>query len=226
MRAVYFKGPVEQSPIVLKDDGFHHLKNVVRTRVDDEVLVLNGKGLKVYTKVLSIEKKQIVLEEIKREVVEKKEHFSLAICLPKKEFFEDAMRIAIQVGIHEIYPLNSEYSQWTYSPSSRLEKILNSSLIQSNNPFYPEIHEPEDLKEFLSKLESPLHYFSSQNVENSKTSVEFGQKYLIGPEAGFSSEEMQLLENNINCFAHHLPTPIFTTVNATGIGFGYLMGRV
>jgi 16S rRNA U1498 N3-methylase RsmE len=50
---------------ILKDESLHHLVNVVRMKVGENLLLLNGQGLAVETLVEGISKREIKLKKIK-----------------------------------------------------------------------------------------------------------------------------------------------------------------
>ena len=61
MRASYKKDLVLQDTYQIKGDEAHHLLNVTRVKLDEEILLLNGRGLKIKTKVSSLLKRELVL---------------------------------------------------------------------------------------------------------------------------------------------------------------------
>ena len=67
MRAVYLKEiPKNDEVITIEDSPFHHLKNVCRVKLGDDVLLINGDGLRVFSNIAEINKKDIKLTITKR----------------------------------------------------------------------------------------------------------------------------------------------------------------
>jgi len=225
LRAIFYSFQKENNfgNIVVTDDSAKHL-NVVRVKINEEILVLNGCGLMALTKVVTISKNQIELLIISLEESESMHEISLAIANPKKEAFEDILKIAVELGIRNIYPLTSEFSQYTYVYNDRIQRILESALIQSNNPFLPVVHPQGELIEYVKNLDSALYFFNSR--QNNCGKVEFisgPRTILIGPEGGFSlNEEDAILAKN-NVFSIHLPTPILRAPTAVASSVGYLL---
>jgi 16S rRNA (uracil1498-N3)-methyltransferase len=229
VRAIYYPFLNEDNlkNIFVSDDSAKHL-HVVRIKQEEEILVLNGNGVRALTKVGAISKNKIELlissiEDFNDEA--KVYHkISLAIATPKKDAFEDILKIAVELGVRNIYPLVSEFSQYDYIPSDRTQRILESALIQSNNPFLPTIHAQINLDIFLEQLESPLFFFNSRPNDCGKDKkISDTKTILIGPEGGFSSrEEVNILAKS-NVFSVHLPTPILRAPTAVAASIGYLL---
>lgn len=224
MRAIYLKADlIDCGTISLEGEFVHHL-NVVRLKTNEEILILNGLGRSALANVLSLTKKEIIVEIKKIEEHRRNHNIALAIALPKKDAFEDILRISTELGVTEIFPLLSDFSQYSYRPSERVDRLIESALIQSNNMFAPIIHPEQKLSEFLKNNSTPIVYFSSRPVASSlKTSSGNKCVVLIGPEGGFSStEETEILDfTTVNQI--HLPTPILRAPTAVATSIGYLL---
>ena len=68
MRAVFcdLKSGAAGEEVVISDDRAHHLQ-VVRVKIDEEVLVLNGMGQRFFSKIIEVTKKEVVLKILKTE---------------------------------------------------------------------------------------------------------------------------------------------------------------
>ena len=219
MRAIFYTGEKSER-ILIKDDQFHHLKNVLRIKNNEEVLLLNGKGLKALAVVVSVNKKDIELSLSEWHEFDLKEGIELAIGIPKKENFEDICRVAIELGISKIFAVRCDYSQWSFEESERLQKILISSLLQSNNLFLPEIVPVENVENLLKldKKVIPMDLAVGKTPEN----IVLAETILfIGPEAGFSERERSMFKD---IEVLHIKGPILRATSAVPTGIGYLKG--
>ncbi len=214
----------DQKELVINDEGVHHL-NVVRARTNDPLLLLNGRGGKLQTVIKSIEKKQVIVEVKNFEQCEKQNDFVLAIALPKKDAFEDILKMAVELGVQTIVPLSSQYSQYDYIESERTARLVESALVQSNNPWFPEIKAQKKLAEFLHDNSLPLAFFNSLPSTQNKNElpIVFPIVILIGPEGGFSDEEIHLIKSQKNVMEVHLPTPILRAPTAVCASIGYFL---
>ena len=113
VRAIYypFKNENDSKTILIKGESAKHLQ-VVRVRLHEEVLVLNGEGLTASTKVGNISKSEIELIVESIRIATPTHQISLAIATPKKEAFEDILKMEIELGVLNIYPLSSKFSQY------------------------------------------------------------------------------------------------------------------
>jgi 16S rRNA (uracil1498-N3)-methyltransferase len=225
MRAIYYpfvKSDVSKH-IIVADESAKHLQ-VVRVKPNDEVLVLNGNGLLAYTIVGTIYKTQVELLVQKIEEEQPKHSISLAIANPKKDAFEDILKIAVELGVKKIYPLRSEFSQYDYEANDRFLRIIESALVQSNNAFLTKIHSQMRLEDFLESNQSPLYFFNSRPSDNAPIEKNNNEKIiLIGPEGGFSTRETELILSKTNVFSIHMPTPIQRAPTAVASSIGYLL---
>ncbi len=225
MRAIYFNLSKEDvgATVSITGDQAHHL-NVVRIKKNEDLLVLNGRGEVFQSQVLELSKHEILIK-IQNYNFEKPKHkISLALALPKKDAFEDILKTAVELGVNKIYPLTSEYSQYEYIKSDRVQRLLESALIQSNNRYMPTILNQEKLEKFLDKIEEQVFYFSANtSFEKSTNTADDEMTILIGPEAGFSIVEEQKIRSNKKIKIIHLPTPILRSPTAVASSIGYLL---
>lgn len=228
MRAVYnnFDHVNSGDHLVITGDAAHHL-NVVRVKVQEVILLMNGKGSIVRGEIQSVSKNQIEIKIDHSETFEPKHELSLAIANPKKDAFEDILKSAVELGIRHIYPLSSDFSQYDYAPSERIQRVLESALIQSNNPFFPIIHEQQALKNFLNTHTNTLVFFNSQKALSDKENAihSKAKTILIGPEGGFSPNEVTEILKFSSVQEIHLATPIMRAPTAVASSVGYLLAR-
>lgn len=223
MRAILISEWPSESDISIEGDNFNHLK-VVRVKIGEEVKILDGNGRVGISKVKEINKKNIIMTLLKSEkITPPLVSVNLAIILPKKDAFESIVRIAVEMGVKEIYPLAGDFSQFELNENylvDRLSKIVESSVVQSNNPFRTKISHMTSFDIFLSELNTPLWMMDSkeqkkeshQLVNSSNENITI----LIGPEAGFSNREYQLLDRfKKEIVRFHFPVPIMTAPTAT-----------
>ena len=153
----------------------------------------------------------------------------LAFCIPKKSACDEILKIATELGINQIYPVQSDFSSRYPFNNERVEKLIESALIQSNNPFFPKFNEIISFNEFESLFEGydRVFVFSSKDkVQTSRKKIGSFKKGLviIGPEGGFSPSEERFLEGGSKNIKIHLSTPILRAPHALSVAVGFLMG--
>lgn len=224
MRSHWLSDLTIQDEYRLAGDSLHHLVHVVRIELDETLLLQNGHGLFVETKVNGINKKELSLSYLKHYEKERSFEYDLILAMPKKDALDLCFKEATELGIRNIILVKSEYSQGRVPDDDRLEKLLVSALEQSNAPYLPvvsvsnwqEIRWESYRDVTLLDSQSP----SSEDYEEKELSP---RALVIGPEGGFSQGEIEFLHSIKNLKVVNLPTPILRTPTAVATGVGILL---
>jgi 16S rRNA (uracil1498-N3)-methyltransferase len=227
MKAIYLPELFEsQRELKIEGDHFHHLVKVFRGRVGEKLKLLDGKGRVGKAEIVEIQKRSAILAVCEVESINPPRPFHLAIGVPKKENLEQIFNIAVQVGVTDITLVQSEYSPFRYCPSPRFEKILTSSLIQSNNPWLPRLHPIVDgIGNFLTEAQiarKKVFFLNSKgkSEDNGNGCLE-NAIFLIGPEGGFSPTEIESLAGFPDSHEIYLEMPILRSATAVAVLAGY-----
>ena len=225
MRAIYLKGleVSDEDSFWIESESHHHLSRVVRLKIGEEFLCLVGEG-KVY-RCEAIEFKRSKTHALKKSEYQLKDKRNITLFLapPKKQAFEELLKTSCEAGVKEIVVFPSQYSQEFSSESSRFEKIIQASMVQSNNPFELKVkilNRFEDALILMEKIQncyylSPYHQDEYHISQNSK---EVG--LIIGPEGGFSAEEESCFGQS-HVKAIQLGQFILRTPTAVALGLGW-----
>lgn len=224
MRAHFQKDLVDQEEYLLSGESSHHLLSVVRVAVGDEILLLNGKGLTVTTTVSSVSKKELHLKKLISSEIKRGYLMDLALGIPKKEALELCLKQATELGFRKIYLIRSKYSQIRIPEEARLESLLVSAVEQSNSAFIPEVILTDWDKIPRAEYGQILVMDSQSKANHMKSVFKTDARLLIvGPEAGFSDDELALLHNIPGVSVLNLPTPILRTPTAVATGAGIIL---
>lgn len=228
MRATYINPLKIQPSYQLKGEQAHHLLNVARVEINEEILLLDGAGLMVKTQVSEISKRELTLQTLEHEEVSRKYNMDLALGIPKKEALELSLKQAVELGFRKIYLIRSTYSQNRIPDIERIKSLLISALEQSNGAFFPEIIQTEWNGIRFEDYENALMLDSqSKSLNPKKAHDKFAANLLIvGPEGGFSQQEMTFLHVLPNISVLNLPTPILRTPTAVATGAGIILGSL
>jgi 16S rRNA (uracil1498-N3)-methyltransferase len=225
MRAHWLKDLTIQDTYSLKGDSLHHLVNVIRIEAGEDLMLLNGLGLVVETRIETISKKEMLLKYKTHQETDRNYHYDLALGMPKREALELCLKQATELGFRKIYLIRSDYSQMRFPESDRTQKLLISALEQSNAPFLPEVIESswEDIPWTVFQeallLDSQTKLQTKAQVENSTAP----RLLVIGPEGGFSPRELVYLHGLEAVRVVNLPTPILRTPTALATGAGLMI---
>lgn len=227
MRAQFQENLQIQETYHLKGEEAHHLISVARVELDENILLLNGKGLWVKTKVSFVSKRELTLTKLESELASAKIIMDLALGIPKKEALESSLKQAVEIGFSRIFLIRSRYSQTKIPESERLKSLLISALEQSNSPFMPELIPLtwdeivyEDYEECLMLDSQSLPIKARPQKKSSKRLL------VVGPEGGFSPEEIGYLHERPRMRVIRLPTPILRTPTAVAVGAGLILGSL
>lgn len=224
MRAHWMKDLAVQDSYVLKDEALHHLVNVIRIEVGEDLLLLNGLGSKVFTQVESISKRELRLKFVSSVEEQRAFHFDLVLGMPKREALELSLKEATELGFRKVYLIKSDYSQMRFPEPDRIEKLLVSALEQSNAPFLPEVIESDwPVIPFSEYAEAILLDSQTKLTNQPKASAAASRLLIVGPEGGFSPRELELLHSEEVVKVVNLPTPILRTPTAVATGAGIMI---
>jgi 16S rRNA (uracil1498-N3)-methyltransferase len=185
--------------IIVNENDSRHILKSYRKGIGDILNFTNGNGLLAICKI--IEKGKKIKVKIVKISKNKPNKVSIHIAispLKNPSRFEWFVEKATEIGIKEITPIITKYSEKKKVNHERLERISISSLKQSNQLFKPTINSTEKFSDFI-KNNSDQKIMANLKTKNilAKESINSNQICLvIGPEGGFSDDEIQEAKNN------------------------------
>lgn len=224
MKAVYHKDHVgEGAELSIDGDRFHHLANVLRTKIGDELLLLDGAGQRTVCIVTAISKKSLVVRGLSSQQVPRVASCDVLLFFPKREALESMLKMATEMGVNHIYLFRGQYSQDKFPDPERVEALLRSAMEQSNNPWKPEIvlcQTPADWPRHEHTILMDVASVPTSRIDKTKSSL-----LVIGPEAGFSDDERRSLQSRAHVTVLSFPTPILRASTALPAGLGWWHGN-
>lgn len=206
IQRLYISQNLENKNIYITDEDFHYLKNVIRLKVNDEILLFNEKNGEYLSRVSEITKKQIVITPIKQTRTPESEKFNDTelIFSPIRHNRQDLIvEKTTELGIKILSPVITAYTNNKNLNIERLNTIAKEATEQSRRLSKPIITEPISLIQKLQKFDfekRTLIYLDERPIDNNTTEIlkKFKDKpisFLIGPEGGFSKEEFEFLKS-------------------------------
>lgn len=226
MRSVYIEESFEAGKeITLSAPRAHHLINVLRVKVGDEIMLLDGMGLVGEGKIFLISKKAVNIQCLKTELKSRPAtQITLGIGQLKKDAMDDVLKAACELGVKSVLVLKTEYSQTYDLNLSRINKLLASGIEQSNNPILPVV-ESLDLSAITWNNFDSVHLFTLKVGESKsivRNSLAGSSLILIGPEGGFGERDLEIIPKDIIEQAIQLDLPIMRAPTAFKCAVGYL----
>ena len=181
--------------VVINEIDSKHITRTFRKNIGDNIKITNGFGYLCNAEIVEIRKKI----KVKIKSIEKFEssthsvHIALSP-LKNASRFEWFVEKSTELGISQITPLICEYSEKKKVNMDRLDRILISSLKQSNQFFKPIINSIKTFENFI-KYNEDEKLMANLKTSNKINGEFFTQKnicLMIGPEGGFSEQEIEL----------------------------------
>lgn len=176
-------------------DLLHRLTKVLRLK-EEEIILVNGFGKIAKAFFKNGEFKITDLKEAPKEKVE----IVICVSLIRKERFEIMIEKAVELGATKIIPFISQYTKPFPKDNKKIierwQKIADEALSQCRRIFKCEVTNIINFKDLLSlKYENKI-YFHPNLIKIKPTNFKTSNLIAIGPEGGFSEEEISLLDKN------------------------------
>ena len=196
-----------QKEIVLDEDTSRHVVQVLRMKDGEKLNLTDGKGSLISAEIADAHKKHCSVKIIDSQLTaHDSRKVTIAISLLKNTSrFEWFLEKATEIGISEIIPLICERTEKQKFRYDRMKGICISAMLQSQQCWLPELHEPGKYIEYIKSItdNSELIKFIAHCEElTEKKNLSTIQPLnhstiLIGPEGDFTRQEIELaLKNN------------------------------
>lgn len=207
--------------ISISGEKAHYLLTVLRCRKGDNLIIFDGSGT-FFTAVITEARKQEVIVEILESSpchLESPLYSILVQGILKGEKMDMVIQKTTELGVNEIVPAVTERSQLRDTKRVvRWRKIAEEASRQSGRCVVPVVHEAVDMKNYLAfsparRIFPGFIFYEEGGMSLSQAVAEFPVKYpraisplvsggrskgelfiLIGPEGGFTKEEVAYAE--------------------------------
>jgi len=202
----YIEAITATDNLVLNEETSKHIVQVLRMQNGEELQLTDGKGCLIKAKIIDNNRKRCAVKIIQTVNNHRPTaNITIAISLVKNaNRFEWFLEKATEIGITEIIPLICSRTEKQHFRQDRMQGILISAMLQSQQTFLPVLHEPTKLNEVISKAKQEQKFIAHCEDENNKVQLtsqllnsSTSKLILIGPEGDFTKEEIQLsLQHN------------------------------
>lgn len=215
-RFYHDEGADADGRLVLTGTDVNHIRNVLRMRVGERLIVCDGKGKDYYCRIDALEEGQIVVrvEEVRKSESELPVCITLYQGLPKKDKMELIIQKAVELGAAEIVPVamkrcivKLEDEKKEAKKRERWQAISESAAKQSGRGTIPKVAKTVSFSEALQVAKKRgmvlVPYEQAEGMHACKAAAEeiIGRwkkadgdrveiSVFIGPEGGFEDEEI------------------------------------
>ena len=227
MHRFYHSNPLDLNQIIILDEfSSHHALRVMRVKVDDFLILFNGDGFEYRGRVSDINKKTINIEILSKEKnnSESPININLFQSISSNEKMDMVIQKATELGVSSIQPIFTSRSTVKLSLDRIKKRLIHwrqvsiSACGQSGRSKIPTIKPPIGFDRFVegitaNSLNLLLHPDNSGESSNLPNEYSGDINIFIGPEGGFSQDEVLLLKKQ-NCINIQLGSRILRTETA------------
>lgn len=194
--------------ITLTGGDVNHIRNVLRLKPGEQILISDGRGRDYYCRISDIDGEYVVadIEDVCDNFAELPVEVTLFQGYPKSDKMDLIVQKMVELGVHRIVPVFTARTvvkldaKKAAKKTERYNSIAESAAKQSGRGLIPEVLTPVTFAhaiEMASELDmNIIPYEEAEGLEYSRKVLSeiHGKKSLgifIGPEGGFSRDEVE-----------------------------------
>ncbi len=192
--------------VVLADEAAHHISRVLRLRLGHPLVLFDGRGGEYDAEISKVNKRSVKVHINQYQEVDNESplHITLAQGISRGQKMDFILQKAVELGVDRIIPVMTEYGNVRLDEERQQKKIKhwNGVIIgaceQCGRNKIPEIVAPLSFDECLGidvgtdRGMTKIILHSGTGGRLSKLAkVEGGIMLLVGPEGGFSDDEIE-----------------------------------
>ena len=202
---------INNEKIIIKDDDYNHIVNVLRMKKGDSILVTNKDSKETFNcEIEEINSNEVICNILNK--VNKKVELDVNIDifqgLPKADKMEYIIQKCVELGVHKIVPVNMKYCIAKIKDEDkknlRWNKISEVASKQSKRDIIPKIEKSISISTLCSEIKNyDLAIVAYENEDNItlKDVLKVNSNIkniavIVGPEGGISTDEIEKLKEN------------------------------
>lgn len=198
---------IQEEEILITGTDVNHIKNVLRMKKGEKILISNGEDKEYHCRIDEISKEFIkaVIEDVDGQTTELPAQIYLYQGIPKSDKMQLIIQKAVELGVHEIIPVQTKRvvvkldAKKEENKKKRWNAISESAAKQSKRMLIPRVTECKSFQSAIKEVEDfdlkLIPYEEEMDMARTKQILETikpGQKIavFIGPEGGFCESEI------------------------------------
>lgn len=192
-------------------EDVNHIKNVLRYKLNDELEICDEHEIRYFTKIIEMTNDEIILTILKKEEDSRELPVKVTIFqgLPKSDKLEFIIQKCTELGVYSIVPIITDRvivkldDKNETKKVERWNKIALEAAKQSGRqaiPKFENVMKLENVVENLSKYDIVIVPYECEKNHTLKAELKKMNKkvesiaVVIGPEGGFSENDIKILE--------------------------------
>ena len=204
---IYYQGALHSQLIItLETEASNHLLRVLRLKPHARLILFNGRGGE-YEATLTGVKNKLAIVQVENYIecnVESPLIIHLAQALVRSEKMDFIIQKAVELGVNKITPLLTENCEVKLSDDRMQKKlehwrgIIINACEQSGRTIIPELNSMTTFRDFITHQKGlccVLHNYAQKtfaDIDSKPKAVTLA----VGPEGGFSEQEVEIAKQN------------------------------
>jgi 16S rRNA (uracil1498-N3)-methyltransferase len=210
----YHIPPSDWSPerMTLSGEEAHHLLHVLRGKVDEQIVVMDGQGRQAVAQITETSRKEAHLRVLQQTVQPPPaQEITLIQAVPREQKMDLIIQKATELGVRHIVPVISDQGVVRLKPGEdegkleRWGKIAMSAAKQSGSLWVPYIHPVQPLLDYISAMPrfdawmtcslDPDTLYLRAVMESIRAKHPKSIAFLVGPEGDLTARERAAARN-------------------------------
>lgn len=225
-KRIFVNEKIEEGNFILEDSQIiNRIQNVLRLRVDDEIILFNSERKEWLAKIIDLHKKRIVFD-VSNPLERSENEMSVVVAFSpiKQERMKFLLEKCTEIGITKFIPIIFDRTIVRKVSQEKLHSYVVSACEQSGRVSVPEITNQIDLQHFLKKYTDAEIIFCDEKESDfliNKVTIKDRQIIIVGPEGGVTDQERKLLKSEKNVYSVSLGKNILRAETAAIFATSY-----
>ncbi len=186
--------------LALTDAAAHHLLRVLKVKPGQPIVIFNGQGGEYRAEVAAVERVSLVVRLSAEQVVNRESpcQLHLAQAILHSDKMDIALQKATECGVSDITPIFSDYCQQRQKAEliakkqQHWQRVIISATEQCGRDRLPTVHPATLLQAWLPQQTGVTTFVFHPAQSNAMMPTSSNINLLIGPEGGWSQQEINL----------------------------------
>ena len=191
---------LQHNMVTLSEETSKHVVQVLRMQENEKIKLTDGLGFFYESTIQDANRKKCLVswqQKIEQPTPDFKVRIAISL-IKNNSRFEWFLEKATEVGVTEIIPLICERTEKQKAKLERMQSILISAMLQSQQAWLPKMEEPISFKKLLTQNTNSQKFIACCDDRFETLTLTKLPSYqndcllLIGPEGDFTNEEIEM----------------------------------